>query len=385
MAQRKRVGLIFSYNENWIAGTYYILNIVHALKVLDDSEKPVLVILTETLDNFQRIRKETKYPYLEYFQYPFLEPQYSLLLRSVNKLYRILVNKNFITKTIDKPQLDFVYPKQINCLPHDVKKVNWIPDFQEDYLPQFFSEKEILKRKRDQKNIFSKGDVVVLSSEDAKSDFKRLYPKARAKTFVLPFAVTHPDYSKESIENLLKKYKLPRNYFFAPNQFWAHKNHIVILKALKKLKENGVEVLVAMSGRENDYRNKDNFIDLKKYITDNQLESQVVFLGFLPRTEQLCLFKNAQAIIQASLFEGWSTVIEDAKALSKFVIVSDLKVHQEQLQENAWFFDPNNFNELAMHMKRYQSDQPKIKELDYNQSIFEFGKKFNELVHLSVD
>jgi hypothetical protein len=35
--------------------------------------------------------------------------------------------------------------------------------------------------------------------------------------------------------------------------------------------------------------------------------------------------KNATAIMQPSLFEGWSTVIEDAKSLQVPVIASDLK------------------------------------------------------------
>ncbi len=39
MAKRKRVGLVYSYNENWVAGSYYILNIIHALNTLEDKLK----------------------------------------------------------------------------------------------------------------------------------------------------------------------------------------------------------------------------------------------------------------------------------------------------------------------------------------------------------
>jgi glycosyltransferase involved in cell wall biosynthesis len=384
MAERKRIGLIFSYNENWIAGTYYILYIVHALNVLNDSEKPIVVILSESLENFKKIQDETKYPYLEYSQYPFPKIQYSFLERSINKVSRLVSKKNCIIKANDKPILDFVYPSQLNELSENLKKVNWIPDFQEDYFPQFFSEEEILKRKRKQKQIYAQGDIVVLSSEDAKSDFIRLYPEAIAETFVLPFAVTHPDYSNESIQHLLEKYRLPKTYFFAPNQFWTHKNHMIILQAIKKLKEDGLEVTVAMSGKENDYRNKENFNILKNYIKENNLEDQIKFLGFLPRTEQLCLFKHAQAIIQPSLFEGWSTVVEDAKSLGKFCILSNLKVHKEQLKENAVFFNPESYSELAQAIETFITSTSKNKALNYEKNIFKFGKRFNELVQLGV-
>lgn len=384
MANRKRVGLIFSYNENWIAGAYYILNIIHALNILDDSEKPTLIILSESSENFSKVKTETKYPYLEYAEFPFKKPKYSSFEGAANKLSRFFLNKNLIIKKIQFPSLDFIYPKQINKLSSNLKKINWIPDFQEDYLPQFFSKEEVQKRKKDQKEICANGDIVVLSSDDARNDFIRLYPDAKATSFVLQFAVTHPDFSNESIDSLLSKYNLPKNYFFAPNQFWAHKNHIVILEAIKYLKEKGILIFVAFSGKEDDYRNESNFKQLQHYIAEHNLENQIRFLGFLPRTEQLCLFKHAQAIIQPSLFEGWSTVIEDAKALGKYTIASNLAVHKEQLAENVSFFAPYDYSDLARCIELYISNPPEMIDFNYKTNIFEFGKRFNKLIQIAT-
>lgn len=383
MADRKRVGLVFSYNEDWIAGAYYILNIIHALNTLDDSEKPVLFIFSETFENFSKVKIETEYPYLEYVEFPFKKPKYSFFERVVNKFSRNVLNKNLISKTFQTPSLDFVYPKQINKLSNNLKRVNWIPDFQEDYLPQFFSKEEVLNRKKNQKEIFVNGDIVVLSSNDACADFKRLYPDAIAKPFVLQFAVTHPNFSNESIDSLLIKYNLPKNYFFAPNQFWAHKNHIVILEAIKYLREKGMPIFVAFSGKEDDYRNKSNFKQLQNYMSKNDLETQVKFLGFLPRSEQLCLFKHAQAIIQPSLFEGWSTVIEDAKALGKYTIASNLDVHKEQLIKNVNFFDPHDYLDLAQCIESFISNPPEMFYFNYKNDIFEFGKNFKKLIQIA--
>jgi|TARA_R100000479_G_scaffold33554_3_gene14209 glycosyltransferase involved in cell wall biosynthesis len=384
MVVRKRVGLIFSYNENWIAGAYYILNIIHALNTLDDSEKPILVILTESAENFSKVAVETKYPYLEHATFPFQKSSYSVLERAINKLSRTILDKNIFKKKLKVPLLDFVYPAQINKLPYNIKKVNWVPDFQEDHLPNFFSKEEIQRRKNHQKEVVAKGDIVVISSKDAKSDFLRLYPSAKAKSFVLHFAVTHPDFSDESIDALLKKYKLPKKYFFAPNQFWAHKNHNVVLKAVKYLKEKDISVIVAFSGKEDDYRNAGNFKQLQTYIAEHGLEDQIRFLGFLPRMEQLCLFKQAQAIIQPSLFEGWSTVIEDAKALGKYVIASNLAVHKEQLTENVSFFDPNSPQDLAQSIELFLSNAPEMSHFNYKTNIFEFGKRFKKLIQIAT-
>ena len=226
------------------------------------------------------------------------------------------------------------------------------------------------------------GDLVVLSSNDARNDYNKLYPNAKAKPYVLSFAVTHPDFKKLSSKLILEKYKLASSYFFSPNQFWAHKNHIVVLKAVKYLKDLGVHVIVAFSGKETDFRNAENFNSLKSYVKQYELEKHIRFLGFIDREEQLCLLDNSIAVIQPSLFEGWSTVVEDARALNKFIILSGLDVHKEQINENVHFFNPKNEKELAKILNRYYVEKPKTVILDYKNNIKEFANKFIDLVEV---
>jgi glycosyltransferase involved in cell wall biosynthesis len=67
----------------------------------------------------------------------------------------------------------------------------------------------------------------------------------------------------------------------------------------------------------------------------------------MPRDEQLLLMKNAQAVIQPSFFEGWSTVVEDAMALNVPVIASNIPVNIEQLQSKGIYFDPKSTIDLV--------------------------------------
>ena len=39
-----------------------------------------------------------------------------------------------------------------------------------------------------------------------------------------------------------RKYGFRGIYFYLPNQFWVHKNHWVVLKAVASLKARGVEI-----------------------------------------------------------------------------------------------------------------------------------------------
>ena len=52
MGKRVKIGLLFSYDEDWIGGTYYILNLIHSLKLIEIEKMPELVILSENEDDF---------------------------------------------------------------------------------------------------------------------------------------------------------------------------------------------------------------------------------------------------------------------------------------------------------------------------------------------
>ena len=382
MVERKRIALIFSYNENWIGGTYYILNLAHALNTLPDEQKPEIALFTSTQKEFEYFADETKYPYLFFF-----EMGSSLRERVIRKVTYLLLKKQFFKQTKRKIKLrnefDMVFPNPgafFKKLIDKKKKVYWIPDFQEDYLPHFFSKEEVVKRKLYQTRIALLPGKLVLSSIDAQNDFNRLYPFAVCKQYVLPFAVTHPKYNDIGIDELKRKFKIDRNYFYTPNQFWVHKNHKIIIESVELLKKDIEDILVIFSGKENDYRNTAYVDDLKRMVKEKGLEKNILFLGFIDRKEQLCLMKNAIAIIQPSLFEGWSTVIEDAKAMNQFVIASDLRVHKEQLVQNALFFNPDDKNSLIEAVLNVLNNNVEIVDNNYTETVKRFAENFINVV-----
>jgi len=110
---------------------------------------------------------------------------------------------------------------------------------------------------------------------------------------------------------------------------------------------------------------------------DNKLEDNLNILGFIDREDQLILMRESIAVIQPSRFEGWSTVVEDAKALGKHLIVSNIKVHLEQLSDNCSFFDPLKENELGNHIQNLLKTPKKDFPLeDYKTNIEKFGRDF---------
>jgi glycosyltransferase involved in cell wall biosynthesis len=91
--------------------------------------------------------------------------------------------------------------------------------------------------------------------------------------------------------------------------------------------------------------------------------------------------KNAQAIIQPSFFEGWSTVVEDAKALNQTIIASDIAVHREQLGDAGNYFDPKSAEALSKLLRRgLDGEHLNQYTADYNTSILNFANDFLSIV-----
>jgi glycosyltransferase involved in cell wall biosynthesis len=372
MVKRPIIGLLFSVTEKWMGGTYYFQNIIAALNTLEDNKKPEIVIYSENKKSF-KLALETGYPYLKYecshFQYSFAE-------RIINKAGRSLTGKTIVHKGLSPETMPLLFGYYEQLVWHKCEhKVYWMADFQEFYYPEFVGEEATAQRKLLHKQIIDEKTVLVFSSQDGLDDFTTFYPYHNSKLFIVRFAVTHPDFSDLDINILREKYNLKGLYFFTPNQFWPHKNHITLLKAAKNVKEKGLDIKLVFSGR---YNQEDKHVKmLQQYILDNDLSDNIIFLGFIDRKEQLCLMKNSLAIVQPSLFEGWNTGVEDAKALGKFLILSDLEVHREQAQDYCCdFFDAENDEELSECLINSLRNPPIDSDYQYHNNIKRFAEDF---------
>lgn len=57
--------------------------------------------------------------------------------------------------------------------------------------------------------------------------------------------------------------------------------------------------------------------------------------------------RGSAAVLNASLFEGWSTTVEEAKALGVPLVLSSLRVHREQAPAGTRFFDPESVLDMT--------------------------------------
>jgi glycosyltransferase involved in cell wall biosynthesis len=376
--ERIKLGLVFfSTNHGWAGGVNYIVNIVNALNTLPDYKKPFVNVYYSPDSPIEEI-KIIRYPYIKLF---LVKKEPSIILKGFNYLSISLIKKSFIISE----KTDFLYP-YCKWLTAARKNIYWIPDFQDYYLPEHFSQKELRRRKKFHHSIAQSKKIVVFSSIDAKRDFEKFYPRHSCSIFLLPFATTIPHQSELDKVNVIDKYNIRNKYFLCCNQFWKHKNHKIILEALRLIKDEQITFKVVFTGAQIDSRDSvpsKHFEELRAFVRKNELDNYVQFLGFINRIDQLKLIKDSIAVIQPSLFEGWSTVIEDAKALNKYVVASNLNVHKEQLIDNYSFFDPYSQYQLADILVSL-SKSPPINKISLTKKHVEtFALRINEMLELN--
>jgi glycosyltransferase involved in cell wall biosynthesis len=227
-----------------------------------------------------------------------------------------------------------------------IKCIAWIPDLQHQLLKHYFGFFAFWKREIGFQMQVRSGRHIMLSSDDAKKDFKHFYHVHPNRLHVVKFAVPVKVFNVD-FENLITRYKLPKHFFFLPNQFWRHKNHECVIKALALANQKGYSITVAVSGNPKDPRDPDYYPDLLELSEKLGLREQFRMLGLIPYEDVQALMRGSLAMINPSRFEGWSTTVEEAKALGVDMLLSNINVHTEQAGATAEFFGVDDVETLS--------------------------------------
>jgi glycosyltransferase involved in cell wall biosynthesis len=349
MKNKLKIALIMQGGQIWIGGVEYIKNLILALGSLPEDVRSTFEIYLIANGNLSEDLRQQLTPYVAKF-YGATDLDclnfVSRLRCSLERRFLKLSNPELGT-FLQRQDWDFVYPYD-SCKPLNYRSAAWIPDFQHKYLPQFCTDQEIQLRDRIHTTIAKKCEIVVLSSQTAAADFKKFFPDGTNKVRVLSFKTVPSQtwYEGNSLE-IQHTYNLPDHFFLVSNQFWQHKNHTMVFEALKLLKHRGVKPIVVCTGHIYDYRKPEYSDYILGKIHQDGLANQVFLLGLIPKLNQIQLMRQSLAVIQPSLFEGWSTLVEDARLLGKPMILSDLAVNQEQNPPYSLFFDRNSPESLA--------------------------------------
>lgn len=386
MNTRPKVGLLGIGGLHWIAGVNYVVNLMLALNNLPEEER-AKVYLIELADSDLGLYDKAA-SRVQVIPWPGRNKRsiFARLFRRVD----VRELQKMQALSVQKENISCVFPcKFRNGVQYGVPWIGWAVDFQHKYYPEFFTPSYV--QERDDLFIWhgENSPLVVNSSQCAVEDFDRYYPGYRHKLRVLHFrTVPFPEWFTGDPEAVTRKYKLSPKFLMVPNQFFIHKNHECAFHALKALRDRGYDISLVCTGKTEDSRMPRFFQELLEYIESNGLKDHVRILGLLPRFEQIQIMRKAAAIVQPSFFEGWSTVVEDARAMGKPIFLSDIPVHREQAPPRAVYFDPRDPDALAdavSHAWNQLSPGPIVEEEmeateNHRQHIVNYARDFIQLV-----
>lgn len=374
MKPRIRIGLNYSYSKNWIGGLLYAQNLVRALNKLDDKYKPYIDVYCKDELMYEDLNNKTGYPYLNLVIIKNNTFMKMLFRTIVGVLFGNIAKANVNLFKI-LPEDEMIYSLGFGS--QTEKLVYWQPDFQEKHLPEYFKERELKHRDATIRMIAERGIPMVFSSHDSENDFKKFYPEYNNKTFVVHFAVFHDDRRVANIDDVKKKYNIKGDYLLCANQFWKHKNHLFLFKAFQKALKKGLNKQLVCTGRMADYRNPGYIDEINEFLDQGDLKERIILTGLIEYDELHSLIANAYAVVQPSLFEGWNTTVEDCKAMNKYIFLSNLPVHREQIQKNVCFFDPYREDDLV---EKLLTVKPVVEPYDYTNNLLKFGEDFYNVI-----
>ena len=158
--------------------------------------------------------------------------------------------------------------------------ISWIPDLQHARLPELFDSGEIAHRDAWFRRVCREADVVLLSSEAARGDLEGFSDEGFRKSEVLRFVVD-PLLSAGDVDarRVMERHSIDGPFIHLPNQFWIHKNHELVVEALRLLSEEGAAVRIVATGDTHDYRAPGHFDRLMERVRDLGLGTSFSALG----------------------------------------------------------------------------------------------------------
>ena len=381
--REKKILFVIQGGSEWIGGLHYIKNLVKTVKYFDPLIAVDLLVYTRTqVELFDDIKTDISKIHI-----------YSDSIATKNILTRLQWWIKRKVGNIFHPGLDnfirrngyhFAYP----CLPRKnfkyYKFAEWIPDFQYKHFPDGSNPAEIIERKIQNFYVSKNAPLIFVSSYHSLKDCEELFPVTKGKIEVMQFCIfSDPIQFSESVETVRACYSIPDKYFMVSNLLAPTKNLQVVIRAVGILKRKGVSVPVIVSGDIHDYRNPDFKHSIFQLISSENVREEIIMLGLLPRIKQKQLLVNSLAILQPSRFEGWNTLVEEAKWLGREIILSDIPVHLEQAPRLATYFKDNNATDLAEKLELFFNNGKTRHEVngiavshDYNENIKSFAKHF---------
>jgi len=264
---------------------------------------------------------------------------------------------------IQRHKVDVMWYLTPSCPTREVPYITVVWDLQfriQPFWPEMSSNGQWARQEQAYKVNIQRASGIVTGTKVGKEEIISMYGAREDRIIMAP----HPTpedalgWRGESF-GVREKFGIKGNFFLYPAQFWAHKNHVGLLEAMRLLKKRWDErLLLVLVGSD-----KGNREYARQKIVDFGLEQEVRTLDFVEREDLLALYKEARALVYPSFCGPENLPPLEAFALGCPVLAADIPGAREQLGEAALLFDPKSPKDMADKMMGFLRDNGLARDL----------------------
>jgi glycosyltransferase involved in cell wall biosynthesis len=199
---------------------------------------------------------------------------------------------------------------------------------------------------------------ILVDSAVGKSHVQESYRVPPDRVHVLPFVAPPYMFDSPTEADLDRRYKLPQRFIFYPAQFWEHKNHNRLVKAVASLREEIPDLQLVFVGSP-----KNGYSATQRLVHDLGLSDRVRFIGYVPNEDMPEMYRRARALVMPTFFGPTNIPPLEAMAVGCPVAGSRIYAMPEQLGDAALYFDPWSVEEIARTIQRLWEDDALCEEL----------------------
>ncbi|PWC56251.1 hypothetical protein TSH7_28580 [Azospirillum sp. TSH7] len=211
--------------------------------------------------------------------------------------------------------------------------------------------------------------LILVESEHGKQDVLRFYSDVinEDRIRILPLyppvrAGAMP--SEDELRRTAAAYNLPPRYFFYPAQFWRHKNHHLIIQAMRRLKEQtGEKIPLVLCGTYMDYVRAVTFKEVMEFAEEQGVRDQIHYLGWVPDKDMPALYRLSAGLVMPTFFGPSNIPALEAWNYGRPVITSDIPGLREQTGDAGLLVDPRSAEQLGDAMLLLWRDEAFSSEL----------------------
>lgn len=247
------------------------------------------------------------------------------------------------------------------------KKIATIHDMAMHTMKDKYTKGQVLTKTILLKNTIKYADKLICISEFTKNELLKYYPnvdKSKIEVVYNGFEYNEISLTKQTVENILNKLNIIKDYLLFVGTLSPHKNIERIIEAFNKVRNKGYDYQLVICGKKG-WLYKEIF----NKVNELNLEKEVIFTDYVTNEELEVLYKNTKLFIFPSLYEGFGFPPIEAMARKVPVIASREGAIPEVVGNAAMMCDAYDLNDIVK------------KIID----IFEDNNLKNNLIELSIE